>query len=147
MSESYQGEIKSYGYEVNDDTRQRLIINTGYPVCTIAYALTQKGAERLLYNIGGYKGMSEPVDLAIASTVKNGLAKGVTVIPPLIVDFVLNEKSDINKEPVDVPIGPLQGTSNNLRNSARKALAVLGREPLHLNRQTKNQQKEEERTT
>jgi hypothetical protein len=43
ISKSYQGEIKLYSYKVNDDTHQRLIINMGYLVCTIAYALTQKG--------------------------------------------------------------------------------------------------------
>jgi hypothetical protein len=127
MSRSYQTEIESYGYQVNDHTRQRLITNAGEPVCTIAYALTQNGAKKLLYNVGGYKGIDAPVDVAMASTIKAGLVKGVTVLPPLIVDFKLDEKSDINKEPVKEPIGPLQGTSENLRQSARKALAELGR--------------------
>lgn len=129
MSQSYQTEIESYGYEVNDHTRQRLITNTAEPVCTIAYALTQNGAKKLLYNVGGYMGIDTPVDLAMVSTVRAGLAKGVTVLPPLIVDFKLDEKSDINKEPVEKPIGPLQGTSENLKQSARMALAELARIP------------------
>jgi hypothetical protein len=129
MSWRYQGEIESYGYEVNNDVRQRLITNTGSPVCTIAYALTQQGAKKLLYNLGGYRGLGAPVDLAMASAVHDGLVKSLTVLPPLIVDFVLAMKSDINDEPVEEAVGPLQGTSENLRNSARKALAVLGRAP------------------
>ena len=73
--------------------------------------------------------MGAPVDLAMTGLIRDGIIKGVTVIPPLIVDFMLDEKSDINKEPVKEPIGPLHGSSENLKNSARTALAVLGEVP------------------
>jgi hypothetical protein len=129
MNDKFRGEIESYGYEVKNNTRQRLLTNTWSPICTIAYAVTQLGAKKLLYNIGGYKGMGAPVDLAMTGLIKDGIIKGVTVIPPLIVDFMLDEKSDINKEPVEEPIGPLHGSSENLKNSARTALAVLGEVP------------------
>jgi hypothetical protein len=126
MTDTYSNEIESYGYNLTNYTRQRLITNSDSPVCTIAYAITQKGAEKLLYNLGGYKGLDQPVDLAMAETVRSGITKAVTVIPPLIVDFSLDIKSDINQPPVDEPIGPLQGKSSNLRKSARDALAALG---------------------
>ena len=73
--------------------------------------------------------MSAPVDLAMIGLIKDGILKGVTVIPPLIVDFMLDVKSDINKDAVEEPIGPLQGTSENLKSSARSALAALGQVP------------------
>jgi hypothetical protein len=129
MEDSYKNEIESYGYEVKNDTRRRLLIPTWGPICTVAYAVTQQGAKKLLYNIGGYKGMSAPVDLAMVGLLKDGIVKGVTALPPIIVPFNIEGKSDINNGPVEKPIGPLHGVSKDLKNSARSALAALGEVP------------------
>jgi hypothetical protein len=70
--------------------------------------------------------VDKPVDLTLTGTVEDGLTTAVAVLPPLIVGFSLDAKGDISRPPVEEPIGPLRGKSNNLRRNARTALAHFG---------------------
>lgn len=112
---------------MTNSTRRRVIAPSWYPVCTIAYAVTRRGAEKLLYHIGGYNGIGSPVDLAMIDAVQNGKVKSYTVVPPLFNPFKTGgeKDSDIDKEFNDGSYengNTETGQSENLRQSVRAAM-------------------------
>jgi hypothetical protein len=75
-------DFKEFGIELGEDDQTRILIPTFKPICTMGYAVTRLGAQRLLYNIG-YRGLGGPVDLEILEAHAKGQLAGYTVIPPI----------------------------------------------------------------
>ncbi|KAK9367933.1 hypothetical protein V1509DRAFT_624834 [Lipomyces kononenkoae] len=114
------------------------VISPSYgPVCTLAYAITRRGAQRLLLNFS-YLGLSTAVDVDILNKLQDGSIRGYTVTPPPFSSFRLNNEKDSdtvrqstsedgeNQKPEkeEKDIGNIAGTSLNIRNSARHAMLV-----------------------
>ncbi|KAI5797815.1 hypothetical protein EDC01DRAFT_613756 [Geopyxis carbonaria] len=102
----------------------RVLARAYEPVCTMGYAVTRAGAQRLLYHLG-YTGLSGAVDLALARKLKSGVLSGYVVIPPLVNPWRVGggKDSDIATGLKGKPIGSKGnegGHSSNLRSSARR---------------------------
>jgi GR25 family glycosyltransferase involved in LPS biosynthesis len=107
----------------------RAIHHARRPTCTYGYAVSKKGAERLLYNVG-YRGLSAPVDLVIGGSVMAGRLTGMMVWPPVFTYWRVggSKDSDISGTP-GTDKGNLQGRTFSLKNSARKAMIKEFEEP------------------
>lgn len=127
MSGAFSSELTDWGVHLADDTRVRLLAPTWYTVCTVGYAVTLKGAHRLLYTIGNGKGLQGPVDLAIMNAIQNNLLSSLTLIPSPVVPWKTGTVSDSD---IDDLTGTAENTprgSENLRNSGKTALdSILG---------------------
>lgn len=122
---AYIQELEGWGAKVTNTSRHRLIAPSWYPVATMGYAVTKKGAQKLLYNLGGYEGLGSPVDLAMIDLIKRGIVDSYTIIPPIITRYRTGgaRDSDIDDpKPGDAEVKP---GSENLNMSARKALEKL----------------------
>lgn len=124
ISSHFIAEITERGVTLTDSTTKRLITPAYNPTCTTGYAVTYAGAERLLYNIGGVKGIHSPVDNAMADQEKNGWIKGYTILPPVLSMWkVGGEKdSDIDDVAEQERKGGYAMGSENLRSSMRRKL-------------------------
>ena len=107
----------------------RAIHHAKRPICTYGYAVSRKGAERLLYNVG-YRGLNSAVDLVISDNVNAGRLTGMMVWPPVFTSWRVggSKDSDISGAP-GKDTGNLQGRSFSLKNSARKAMIKEFEEP------------------
>ncbi|KAK9334558.1 hypothetical protein V1521DRAFT_442512, partial [Lipomyces starkeyi] len=72
--------MKSLGVSGDDVGKKRLLYPAFGPACTMGYAVTRKGAQRLLLNLS-YLNLRAPVDLDISWTLKDGRLRGYTVTP------------------------------------------------------------------
>lgn len=102
----------------------RVIAPSWYPVCTVGYAVTLQGAQKLLYTVGNEKGLDAPVDLAMISRIQSGHLKSLTVVPPLVTPWKTGTTSDSDIDDLNKAEGELPRGSDNLRLSGRRALAA-----------------------
>jgi hypothetical protein len=124
LSGAFIVEMEGWGEEVTNSTRQRIIAPSWYPVCLVGYAVTRKGAQKLIYN-SGLRGFSAPIDLLVIDLIQKGILKSYTVIPPLF--SPINPKgpsdSDINEDNGEASDAQTPAKkSENLRKSGREAL-------------------------
>lgn len=122
MAFAYQKELEYWGAAALDKPRVRVIAPSWYPVCTVGYAVTQQGAQKLLHTIGNEEGLGAPVDLAMISRIQSGHLKSLTVVPPLITPWKIGTTSDSDID--NLVEGDLPRGSENLRYSGRKALVT-----------------------
>ncbi|KAJ5614677.1 hypothetical protein N7528_008331 [Penicillium herquei] len=127
VGRQYRLELEIWGVNTSEQTNPRVVATSWYPVGALGYAVTRSGAQTLLYNLGGYNGLQSPVDLAMISLIQNGILDAYTVIPPLITPFWVGgaRDSDINEEKYTEEGSERVLGSENLKNSARLALADL----------------------
>ncbi|KAI9768589.1 MAG: hypothetical protein M1840_004786 [Geoglossum simile] len=95
-------------YGVNwDQTKDTRVISQSYgPICTTGYAITNRGAHKLLYNLG-YLGPEAPVDMQIMGLSMDGGA----------------QDSDTKEADPANPVGDQSGGSSGIgEESARKAV-------------------------
>ena len=110
---------------MTNTSRHRLVAPSWYPVSTIGYAVTKKGAQKLLYNLG-YKGFgSTPIDLAMIELIKKGIVDSYTIIPPIVTRFRTGGAKDSDIDDVKPEDAEAQPGSENLNMSARKAMEKL----------------------
>lgn len=124
MSHAYQKELEYWGADSFKKSRVRVIAPLWYPVCTIGYAITLQGAQKLLYSIGNEGGVEAPVDLAMINRIQSGYLRSLTVVPPLITPWRTGEVSDSDIKELDKAEGKLPQGSENLRHSGRVAMAA-----------------------
>jgi GR25 family glycosyltransferase involved in LPS biosynthesis len=92
------------------------------PTCTYGYAVSKKGAQRLLYNVG-YRGLDAPVDLIIGNAIRSGRLNGMIVWPPVFTRWSVGGSKDSDISATHgKDKGNLHGRSQGLRRSARKAM-------------------------
>ncbi|KAK9372291.1 uncharacterized protein V1513DRAFT_385109 [Lipomyces chichibuensis] len=117
--------MESLGVSGDDIGKKRLLYPAFRPACTMGYAVTRKGAQRLLLNLS-YLNLRAPVDLDIAWTLQDGKIRGYTVTPPLFTPWRVDGQKDSDNMPdPDQPIvgnGNIGGVSGNLKSSARVAM-------------------------
>jgi hypothetical protein len=101
MTSQFTKELESYGIAVRDSTHKRVLAPAWYPVCTIGYAVTARGARRLLYNVGGVKKIGSAIDLAMNGHLMSGVLKGYVVSPPLVTPWKEGGVSDSDIDDMD----------------------------------------------
>jgi hypothetical protein len=127
MSGSFRGELEGWDVELRDDTRKRVLAPSWYPVCTIGYAVTRRGAQKLLYTVGNGKGIGSAIDLTMSDRVQKGYLRAYTVVPPLVTPWKSGTVADSDIDDLSTSTEELWTGSENLMNSARRALeATLG---------------------
>jgi hypothetical protein len=93
----------------------------------MAYGLSQMGARRMLYNIGGWRPFGHPVDNEIAWRTSEGMVSGYTMTPPAFTSWRVGGAQDsdndagMNAKPVSTE-GPQNGVSLGMKNSVRRHL-------------------------
>jgi hypothetical protein len=95
--------------------------------------VTQRGARRLLHNVGGVKRIGSPLDLAMNDQVKKSYLKAYTVIPPLFTTWKIggaqdSDIDDIKEKEKELKDGEtFESGSRNLWSSARERMnQILG---------------------
>ncbi|KAI5779230.1 hypothetical protein EDC01DRAFT_633925 [Geopyxis carbonaria] len=97
---------------------KRIISHAGSPACTMGYAVTKKGAQKLLFHIG-HSGLYSPIDLTMGGLHRKGKLWGYEVHPQIVTEWHTGSvrDSDISDR------GSVEGGPGvNMRNSARKAM-------------------------
>lgn len=61
----------------------RVLSRANRPICTMGYALTHKGAQRLLYRLG-LSQLTAPLDVEFANACGEGVIECLEINPPLI---------------------------------------------------------------
>ncbi|KAF1968730.1 hypothetical protein BU23DRAFT_479468 [Bimuria novae-zelandiae CBS 107.79] len=129
---NFKKEMKEQWHYKDEDAGVRLITPTYSPLCTMGYAMTQRGARRALYQIGGFQAMDVPIDLEFIDHMNHGRMVSYTISPPTLVKWKVFGPGDTDndyghefkaKEDVDATQGG--GQSKGLLNSAREGLKVL----------------------
>ena len=94
--------------------------------------MTQRGARRALYQIGGFLAMDNPIDWEFIAHMKEGRLKSYTVSPPLLVKWKVFGPGDTDNDYGFTPktndtVDRTQGggLSKGLLSSARMTLKVL----------------------
>ncbi|KAJ4346631.1 uncharacterized protein N0V89_010562 [Didymosphaeria variabile] len=115
-----------------EDAGVRLVTPSYAPLCTMGYAMTQRGARRALYQIGGFLAMDSPIDLEFIQHAKDGRLKSYTISPPTLVKWKVFGPGDTDNDyGFDFKANPDQdttqggGQSKGLLSSARQALKAL----------------------
>ncbi|KAK9360611.1 hypothetical protein V1504DRAFT_454051 [Lipomyces starkeyi] len=137
--EHFVSMLQSFGVYGKAIGKTRVISPSYGPVCTLSYAITRRGAQRLLLNLS-YLGLSTAVDVDMLNKLQAGAIRGYTITPPPFSAFRLNNEKDSDtkqqlspeeiekqkkeKDEKEKDIGNIAGTSLNIRNSARHAMLV-----------------------
>ncbi|ORY16391.1 hypothetical protein BCR34DRAFT_597681 [Clohesyomyces aquaticus] len=121
-------------WNVTSDNRSgnqmRVTSATYGPLCTMGYAVSRMGAMRMLYNIGGWKGLGSPVDLEIQYKTNDGLLSGYTMTPPAFTVWRLGGNKDSDNDPNieknnNAGTGNENGESKGIKHSVRKHLSEV----------------------
>lgn len=97
--------------------------------------MTQRGARRALYQIGGWLPIDNPIDWEFVAHMKEGRLKSYTMSPPALVKWKVFGPGDTDndygfeyKDDDKVDRSVAGGQSKGLLNSARQALKILDQE-------------------
>ncbi|KAK7204909.1 hypothetical protein BZA70DRAFT_166579 [Myxozyma melibiosi] len=105
---------------------KRSIVPTYNSVGLSAFAVTYRGAKRLLYYLS-YKELTDTLDRSIANLFMNGDLHGWSVIPPMMSEWKLDGKKDTNLRVLAADhqpgLGNMEGHSAGLSQSVRKQMA------------------------
>ncbi|KAK9357766.1 hypothetical protein V1504DRAFT_32580 [Lipomyces starkeyi] len=123
--QAFLNQMESLGVKGNDVGKKRLISPAYGPICTMGYAITRRGAQRLLLNLS-YLSLRGPVDMDMMWTLQEGKLRGYSVTPPPFAAWrVGGQKDSDNKHDPNLPMsgkGNRGGWSNNIKSSARIAM-------------------------
>ncbi|KAK9327851.1 hypothetical protein V1520DRAFT_23527 [Lipomyces starkeyi] len=123
--EVFLKQMESLGVRGNDVGKKRLLSPAYGPICTMGYAITRRGAQRLLLNLS-YLSLRGPVDMDMMWTLQEGKLRGYSITPPLFTAWrVGGQKDSDNKHDPNLPMsgkGNSGGWSNNIKSSARIAM-------------------------
>ncbi|KAF2098860.1 hypothetical protein NA57DRAFT_56498 [Rhizodiscina lignyota] len=123
LESKHVSELKAYNITTSST---RAIARVHDTICTTAYAVSRRGAERLLYN-WGYKDFGLGIDNEFSFGMNDGKIKGVVVAPPLIEQWKTGTGADSDIDAVagaasGERLGSEGGSTRNIKNSARKAM-------------------------
>ncbi|UZJ55632.1 hypothetical protein CBS101457_004952 [Exobasidium rhododendri] len=102
MGDSVKEMFRNYGLQIDmpdalSIPRRRVIQRSRGPICTDSYAVTRRGAARLLYQLT--RTLNAPIDLAMAWAAGDGRVESYTVFPPIMDQWRVAgnfKNSDIN---------------------------------------------------
>ncbi|PWN31386.1 uncharacterized protein FA14DRAFT_95111 [Meira miltonrushii] len=121
--------------QTNGMKHRRLAILTNKAVCLNGYAVSRKGAMKLLYHYS--KGITEPIDLAYAGLSNKGLIRSWSVIPAIMTQWKIQDSEHRNSDIFFPDSGkfvqeadtsnhnPWVGHAPSLKNSARRYIKEL----------------------
>ncbi|KAF2729405.1 hypothetical protein EJ04DRAFT_502407 [Polyplosphaeria fusca] len=114
-------------WNLTDSEGIRVISPTYGTLCTMGYGVSRLGAMRMLYHIGGWKQVSNPVDLELTWRSTEGKISGYTMSPPPFIAWRVGGAQDSDNDAAtnaktEKSLGNSAGTSVGLKNSVRKAL-------------------------
>jgi GR25 family glycosyltransferase involved in LPS biosynthesis len=130
---------KKWNYSAQD-TGVRVISPTYDPLCTMGYAISNKGARRALYQMGGFKPIKMAVDLEFIHHNREGRLNSYTMSPPPFVKWdtkgkgnsdnsyrrrSVNRRRDGHEKSEDMGSSTAGGSSKGLKHSVRKSLSAL----------------------
>ncbi|KAK9233855.1 hypothetical protein V1525DRAFT_415029 [Lipomyces kononenkoae] len=123
------GQMESLGIKDRNFGMMRAIAPSWNPVCTMGYAITRRGAERLILDIS-YRGITGPVDIDIIRKLQQGIIRGYTITPPLLSAWRVDGAKDsdnqaLEKDQTKLGTGNLNGYSTSLKMSARKEMVKI----------------------
>lgn len=99
----YDKKSKEDLLSIEPDRLRRFLHKSPGTVCTTSYAISRRGAQRLLHTLS-VRGYFAQVDLGIRDMIENNLLDVYTVLPPLMTQWKYNDvpngNSDINPSPV-----------------------------------------------
>ena len=83
--EMYDWVEELMGSYYNDTSPRRVVVKAKNPVCTHGYAVTQRGARKLLLELNEW--MPFPVDITMIHYISEGRFKAYSVLPPMLVQW------------------------------------------------------------
>ena len=102
----------------NDTSARRVIVKAKNPVCTHGYAVTQRGAQRLLLEMNDW--LPFPVDITMIHYIDEERIKAYSVLPPVFVQWRNTQDPRKNS---DIEGGGIELARNwGILRSARKNL-------------------------
>ncbi|KAK9384292.1 hypothetical protein V1515DRAFT_612170 [Lipomyces mesembrius] len=123
--EVFLKQMESLGVKGNDVGKKRLISPAYGPICTMGYAITRRGAQRLLLNLS-YLNLRGPVDMDMMWNLQEGKIRGYSVTPPPFTAWRTGgQKDSDNKHDPKLTVsgkGNRGGWSSNIKSSARIAM-------------------------
>ncbi|KAK9455020.1 hypothetical protein V1511DRAFT_499198 [Dipodascopsis uninucleata] len=122
--DSYASMMEVLGVKSSDFGKKRIISPSWGPVCTMGYAITRQGAQRMLLNFS-YISLIAPIDIDIILKIQEGKLRGYTITPNVFSAWRVDGSKDSDNI---TPEGGFQdegksnteGWSENIRNSARR---------------------------
>jgi hypothetical protein len=101
----------------------RLLQRSSIPQCTHAYAVSARGARKLLYHTSLH--LDNRLDMTIADLVRDNTIKAFTVIPPIMVQWRTSDRPGKDTD-VGYDTWPVQnwGFAHSLRYKLRKDFRV-----------------------
>ncbi|KAK7202894.1 LPS glycosyltransferase [Myxozyma melibiosi] len=122
--------MQQFKLSPEDMQTNRVVSPSWQPTCTMAYALTRSGAQRMLFH-SSYAGLHEPVDLEIISHAQSGKIKGYDLTPPPFNAWRTDGQKDSDNNALNSRRaqslhgkGNLGGYSLNIGTSVRREIAL-----------------------
>ncbi|KAE9979395.1 hypothetical protein EG328_000880 [Venturia inaequalis] len=103
---------------------ERVLFRASATLCTTGYAVSKKGAGRLLYHIG-WKDFSSPVDNEMSWRIEDGSVRGITTAPAIFAMFKTNSSRDSDIQTFkssNKKVANADGHTPQIRESARVAM-------------------------
>ncbi|KAK9466980.1 hypothetical protein V1512DRAFT_262819 [Lipomyces arxii] len=128
MIGSFIGQLEEFGVRGSDIGKKRVVAPSFGPVCTAGYAITRRGAQRLLLNFS-YLGLDAAIDIDILRKLQAGKLRGYTVTPNVFAPWRVDGLKDSDNIGTERNIsfnglGNRGGYSKNLRDSARQQMVL-----------------------
>lgn len=121
--------------ETNGMKHRRLAILTNKAVCLNGYAVSRKGAIKLLYHYS--KGITAPIDLAYAELSNKGMIRSWSIVPAIMTQWKIKDANHRNSDKFFPDAGKFQqeaeatnhnpwvGFAPSIKNSARMYIKDL----------------------
>ncbi|KAK9360610.1 hypothetical protein V1504DRAFT_454050 [Lipomyces starkeyi] len=125
----FVGQLQSLGIHGRNLGKMRAIAPAWSPVCTMGYAITRKGAERLILDLS-YRGITAAIDIDIIRKLQQGIIRGYSITPPLFSAWRVDGAKDsdnqgLEKDQSELGSGNRQGYSHSMKTSARKEMVKI----------------------
>ncbi|KAK9491656.1 hypothetical protein V1508DRAFT_421210 [Lipomyces doorenjongii] len=125
----FVGQLQSLGIHGRNLGKMRAIAPAWSPVCTMGYAITRKGAERLILDLS-YRGITAAIDIDIIRKLQQGIIRGYSITPPLFSAWRVDGAKDsdnqgLEKDQSELGAGNRRGYSHSMKTSARKEMVKI----------------------
>ncbi|KAK9367932.1 hypothetical protein V1509DRAFT_624833 [Lipomyces kononenkoae] len=125
----FVGQLQSLGIHGRNLGKMRAIAPAWSPVCTMGYAITRQGAERLILDLS-YRGITAAIDIDIIRKLQQGIIRGYSITPPLFSAWRVDGAKDSDNQGLEndqtkLGSGNRNGYSHSMKTSARKQMAKL----------------------
>ncbi|KAK9388143.1 hypothetical protein V1515DRAFT_597846 [Lipomyces mesembrius] len=125
----FVGQLQSLGIHGRNLGKMRAIAPAWSPVCTMGYAITRKGAERLILDLS-YRGITAAIDIDIIRKLQQGIIRGYSITPPLFSAWRVDGAKDsdnqgLEKDQSELGAGNRHGYSHSMKTSARKKMVKI----------------------